>query len=114
MSIHLGDRAHVQNVKYKDLRIENSSDKLVDFFIKETNYTKDPERGNITSISIENISVLSDNIGRIIISGYDSTHYVNGVYIQKITFNGKYMDSISSILSKGSYVYYLKYDGKSL
>lgn len=114
ISIHLGDRAHVQNVKYKDLRIENSSDKLVDFFIKETNYTKDPERGNITSISIENISVLSDNIGRIIISGYDSTHYVNGVYIQKIMFNGKYMDSISSILSKGSYVYYLKYDGKSL
>ena len=114
MSIHLGDRAHVQNVKYKNLRIENSSDKLIDYFIKETRYTQDAERGIITSVAMENIVVLDDSIGKISIVGHDSTHHVNGVYIEKIMFNGKYMDSISPILSKGSYVYYLKYDGKAV
>ena len=35
-------------------------------------------------------------------------------YIGKIWYNGKYMDGINAILSKGSYVYNLKYDGKAV
>ena len=114
MSIHLGDRAHVSNVKYKDIRIENSNSKLIDFFIKNTQYTKDIEKGKISNISFEGIVIVGDSLGRVILEGFDADHAITGVSIGKIKFNNKYLDNIDNILAKGDFLSDIKYDGKSV
>ena len=114
MSIHLGDRAAVSDVNYKNIRIENSSGKLIEYFIRNTDYTKDIEKGTIADVSIEGVEILGDSLGRIVFEGFDADHGITGVSIGKIKFNNKYLDSIDSILAKGDHLKDITYDGKSV
>ena len=114
MSIHLGDRAAVSDVNYKNIRIENSSGSLIEYFIRNTQYTKDIEKGTIADVSIEGVEILGDSLGRIVFEGFDADHGITGVSIGKIKFNNKYLDSIDSILAKGDHLKDITYDGKSV
>ena len=117
MSIHLTDQAHVRNVKYKDIRIENSSTKLVEYYIKHHDtYSKGNVRGKISDISMEGIVVLDDSIGSISLEGYGEGHIIDGISIGKIKFNGSYIEDISNIINKNKYkyAYDISYDGKTI
>ena len=92
-SIHLGDRASVSDVIYRDIRIEDARGKLIEFFIKETQYTKDKERGQICDILFENIEILGDVLGRIIFTGYDDAHLIRNVTIKNLKFNNRVMNA---------------------
>jgi len=114
MSIHLGDRAVVSEVTYRNIRIEDATGKLIEFFIKETQYTQDKERGEILRITIDNIQVLGDVFGRIIFQGFDETHMIASVSISNISFNGRDVtaDRLNAVLN--SYTQNITYNGKEL
>ena len=75
-SIHNGDRALVENVRWENIRVEHHWDKLVDFRVVISRYTKDAERGRIRHITLKNIQVMhtriNDGYTVSVISGYDS------------------------------------------
>ena len=113
-SIHLGDRADVANVTYRNIRVEDCHTKLVEFFIQETDYTKDQERGTISNVTFENISVTDETFGRIILSGYDSAHTVSGVAFRNITHKGVAVDASAVSLQANQYVNNVTWDQATL
>ena len=115
MSIHLGDRANVSDITYKNIRIENLNQKLIEYYIKETRYTEDAQRGTISNISIEKIIIVGDSIGQIIFEGYDANHTISNVSIGKIRYGSRYLSASQlNINLKNSYINNIKYDGQSV
>ncbi len=114
MSIHLGDRAVVSDVVYRDMRIEDARGKLIEFFIKVTNYTKDPERGKIKNITISDIEITGDVFGRIIFQGYDNAHMISDVAISNIVFNGRAITTDRLNLTINQYTDNITYNGKEI
>jgi len=92
-SIHNGDRATVENVRWENIRVEHHWDKLVDFRVVHSRYNKDIERGRIRQITLKNIQIVRSpyNAGCTIslISGFDSSKPVEGIVFEDFYFDEK-------------------------
>jgi hypothetical protein len=69
-SIHNGDRGHVHNIRYRNIYIEDASEKLIDLKILSSVYSVDKWRGNISDIFFDGIYVTGDVLPPSIIRGY--------------------------------------------
>jgi len=92
-SIHNGDRAVVENITWRDIRVEHYWDKLVDLRIVHSRYNRDESRGYIRNIRLEKIQVKGSiyNVGCSIslIGGFSADHEVSGVRFEDVFLNGK-------------------------
>jgi hypothetical protein len=92
-SIHNADHAVVSDVSFENIRVEHHYDKLVDFRIIESRWSKDKERGQIRNIALRNIEVVVSpyNTGYTlsVIGGFDAKHKVSGVTFDNFRLNGK-------------------------
>lgn len=81
--IHNSDGAVVEDVAWKNIRVEQHYDKLVDLRIITSRWGKDPTRGYIRNIRLQDIDVFmndyNDGYSCSIIGGYDEGHLVEGV-----------------------------------
>lgn len=104
LSIHLGDRAHVSNVTYRDIRVEDARGVTVEMFIKETQYTKDKERGSISDITIDGLSLDSSSFRGVALTGYDAEHNISGVHFKNVLVAGKALpaDKMKSLKSSNT------------
>lgn len=89
LTIHNGDRAHVSDVLYEDIRIEDSREKLIDIKILHSQYSKDISRGQISNIAFKNISIVDGSFPVSIIRGFDADHMIKDISIQNLNVNGK-------------------------
>lgn len=113
--IQSSDRAHIHNVSYDDIRIEyditdrpheiQESDEDVyspsdepfaampiRIVMYRNVYTKDNVYGHVSNISYRNISLIADEgvpIPMLQFYSADEEHFIEGVTIDNITFNGK-------------------------
>lgn len=79
-SIHLGDRARVENVRYENIRVEHFYNKLVDFRIMNSRYSRDAVRGQVCGVTFRNIRARKDIYNCIsLIGGYDVEHRIENV-----------------------------------
>lgn len=93
-TIHNGDRAHVRDVLYKDIRVEDTGAGLIDFRIMFSRYSRDEKRGKISNIRMENISVTSPyNPPYSRIAGFDGDSNVSGITFKNFIVNGKKITS---------------------
>ncbi len=92
-SIHNGDRAIVENIRWENIRVEHYWDKLVDFRVVRSRYNKDLERGLIRNVQLKNIRVIQGffNPGCSIslISGYSAKKPVRDVLFEDFFINDK-------------------------
>ena len=100
-SIHNGDRAIVENIRWENIRIEHYWDKLVDFRVVRSRYNKDLERGLIRNIHLKNIRVaqayFNPGCSLSVISGYNASKPVRDVRFEDFYFNDKKITSADEL-----------------
>jgi hypothetical protein len=90
-SIHNGDRALVENVRWENIRVEHYWDKLVDFRVVRSRYSKDLDRGLIRQVRLKNIRVIhayfNPGCSASLISGYNAANPVRDVLFEDFYLN---------------------------
>lgn len=93
--IHNGDRAHVQNILWDDIRVEHHFDTLIDFRVLNSRWNVDSQRGKVSNVVLKNIKALQScyNVGYTIsiVSGYDKQHLVSGVRFENFVLGGRHI-----------------------
>ncbi|MFW6189327.1 MAG: glycosyl hydrolase family 28 protein [Planctomycetota bacterium] len=78
-TIHNGDRAEISDVRYENMRVEDSREKLVDIKVLYARYSRDEERGQVGDIRFRNIQVVDGPFPVSIIRGYDEDHMIGEI-----------------------------------
>jgi hypothetical protein len=82
-TIHNGDRAIIEDVLYRDIRVEHFYDRLVDFRVLRSRYSKDPQRGIIRKIHLQTIRCIVDAFNTpSLIGGFDADHPVEDILFE--------------------------------
>lgn len=91
--IHNCDEATVSNVLYEDIRVDHYYNKLIDFRIIKSRWSRQPDAGHVKNVTLRNIHVTNNiyNQGYSIslIGGYDAEHQIENVLIEDFYINGK-------------------------
>lgn len=94
LTIHNGDRATVEDVRYENIRIEDAGHKLIDLKITLDRYSKDDQRGHIRRITFKDIAIVDGPLAPSIIQGYDADHIVRDVTIDHLTHHGQHVTTL--------------------
>lgn len=94
-AIHNGERATVQNVLFKNIRVEDPQRMLIDLKVLKSEYSRGNVRGKISGVTFDNITVTSSR-GSLhsAMMGYDhtvSTAYAANI-IENIRFRNFYVN----------------------
>lgn len=81
------DSARIGNVRFENLRIEESP-RLISLWIGKAFWTRDDERGHIDGVIFKNIRAKADPL-RVELKGFDETHTVENVLFEDVMVNGK-------------------------
>jgi hypothetical protein len=80
------DSARISNVRFEDIRIEESPH-LMSLWIGKAVWTRDDERGHIDGVVFKNIRATTNPL-RVQLQGFDETHLVENVLFQDVAVNG--------------------------
>ena len=87
MRVYHCDAATIRNVRFENLRIEESR-KLISLWIGKAVWTRDAERGHIRGVTFKDI-VAAGEKPRIELTGFDAEHAVEDVTFRNVVVNGK-------------------------
>lgn len=88
-TIHAGDRALIEHVRYDDIRVEHFYDKFIDFRIMHSRYSKDVERGRIHDVVLSGIRAIADRYNCLsLCGGFDAQHGIDGVRFADVQLGG--------------------------
>ena len=95
-TIHNGDRAVVSNVRYENIRVEDSREKLIDIKVLYARYSRDEQRGQVRGVHFKDISVVDGPFPVSIIQGYDAEHVIEDVTIENLVVHGRKITSANA------------------
>ena len=81
------DAARISNVRFSDLRIEESP-RLISLWINKGYYSWDQQRGHIDGVTFSRITAAADPL-RIELQGFDASHWITNVAFRNVVVNGK-------------------------
>ena len=82
ITIHNGDAADIHDVLFEDVVVEDlkGANGCIEFFIRKTKYSKDPERGKIRDITFRRVSWPAG--GKVLLEGFDAAHTVENILFE--------------------------------
>ncbi len=90
--IHNSDGAHIQNVRYENIRVDHFYNKLVDLRIIKSRWTHDESRGSAQNILFKDIdvttSIFNPGYSISLIGGYDEDHKIKNVSFENFRLDG--------------------------
>lgn len=90
LRVYQSDKARVNNVRFENIRIEESK-KFISLWIGESsNWSTDPERGHISNVTFKDITAQGNPL-TVELTGYDNAHKVEGVTFDNVTVNGSFL-----------------------
>ncbi len=92
-TIHNGDRAVVSNVRYENIRVEDSREKLIDIKVLHARYSRDEQRGQVRGVRFKDIRVVDGPFPVSIIQGFDGEHIIEDVTIENLVVHGRKITS---------------------
>jgi len=81
------DSARIHNVRFENLRIEESS-RLISLWIGKAVWTRDDVRGHIDNVAFRHIRAVAEPL-RVELKGFDETHQVERVLFEDVVVNGQ-------------------------
>lgn len=91
--IHNADHATISDVLYENVRVEHHYNKLVEFRIFESRWSRDKLRGQIRNVTLRNIDVAISTFNPgytvSVIGGCDAEHTVEHVRFENVRLDGK-------------------------
>lgn len=87
LRIYHCDSARITNVRFRDLRIEETR-KLISLWINKAFWTRDEERGHISGVEFSRIAA-TGSPATIELLGFDAEHAVENVLFSKVAVNGR-------------------------
>lgn len=101
LRVYHTDDAFVSNIKFENIRIEESK-KLISLWIGQSgDWSTSPERGHISNITFKNIEAAGNPL-TIDLTGYDDTHKVEGVLFDNVMVNSSRL--LSSQVVRNAFV----------
>ena len=101
LGIHHGDRAKVENIHFKNIRIEDApAAQLFDIRITDSVWNSDSQKGSISDIYFEDISINSESdvlYSNSRLQGFCDNIKVSNVYIKNISKNGHYVTNAEEL-----------------
>jgi hypothetical protein len=99
--IHNADHAIISDVLYENIRVEHHYNKLIEFRIFESRWSKDKQRGQVRNITLRNIdvtvSIYNPGYTVSVIGGCDANHTIDHVTFDNFRMNGKPAKSADDI-----------------
>ena len=92
LTIHNADRAHVHNIVYENIRIEDAQEKFIDIKTLDSKYSRDRERGMVNDILFRNIEITGGGFPVSIIRGFEMKNEVcrpHGFYFDNVVIHGE-------------------------
>lgn len=90
ITIHNGDRAHIHNILYKNITVEDANEKLFDIKILRSKYSKDEQRGSVDHIKVENLNIVDGAFPPSIIMGYwDGPIMIHSIDFENVNYKGE-------------------------
>lgn len=92
LTIHNADRAHVHDIVYENIRIEDAQEKFIDIKTLDSKYSRDRERGMVNDISFRNIEITGGDFPVSIIRGFEMKNEVcrpHGFYFDNVVIHGE-------------------------
>lgn len=92
LTIHNADRAHVHDIVYENIRIEDAQEKFIDIKTLDSKYSLDRERGMVNDIFFKNIEITEGTFPVSIIRGFEMKNEVcrpHGFYFDNVVIHGK-------------------------
>ena len=92
LTIHNADRAHVHDIVYENIRIEDAQEKFIDIKTLDSKYSRDRERGMVNDIFFKNIEITGGAFPVSIIRGFEMKNEVcrpHGFYFDNVVIHGK-------------------------
>lgn len=81
------DSARISNVRFEDIRIEESR-RLISLWIGKASWTRDDTRGHVDGVTFKNIAASAQPLA-VELKGFDETHAVENVVFQNVVVNGQ-------------------------
>ncbi|MCY3020433.1 MAG: glycosyl hydrolase family 28 protein [Planctomycetota bacterium] len=89
IAIHMSDGATVSGIRFEDVRVEDTRNRLIRFWIGKDFWGHDKERGRLRGVVLKNVAVTGGPFASSELTGADPAHLIEDVTFDNLRIHGK-------------------------